>query len=214
MAPLGPADPFQHPTADLDLRKPGQSAFEKADSLRTGLFKGRAEARSWKVGGEGEEAVARYLAPLEKDGWLVIHDLTLSAGGANVDHLVVGPPGVFSINTKNHRDANVWVASRMIMVAGAKKGDYLVKAVGEAKRVQAGIAAHTEVPFTVTPALAFICKEMKVKEEPADVLVARGSELARRLGRMGRTLDRHQMWRLTHDVAAWAKTLERFQKAS
>lgn len=213
MESLGPADPFQHPTAGMDLRRPGQSAFEKVESLRT--TPNADDLRSWKVGGEGEVVVGSYLGHLEESGWLVLHDLALSNTGANVDHLVVGPPGVFSINTKTHRDAAVWVASRMVMVAGARRGEYLVKAVREAKRVQAGIARHTEVPFTVTPALAFICKDLAIKERPTDILVARGSELPRMLAGMAPTLDRHQTWRLTHDVAAWAKTLEQFgQKAS
>ena len=55
-----------------------------------------ASARSWQVAGRysvgaaSERAVARALRPLERSGWLVVHDLERPRGG-NVDHLAAGP---------------------------------------------------------------------------------------------------------------------------
>jgi hypothetical protein len=51
-------------------------------------------------GARGEEHVGSLLESLEDDGWLVIHDATL--GNGNVDHILIGPPGVFTIETKSH----------------------------------------------------------------------------------------------------------------
>ena len=40
------------------------------------------------------------LAELGAQGWYVIHDA--SFGNGNVDHIVIGPPGVFTVETKSH----------------------------------------------------------------------------------------------------------------
>jgi hypothetical protein len=43
------------------------------------------------------------LAPLERQGWVVLHDLALPGSRANLDHLVIGPGGVFVIDSKQYR---------------------------------------------------------------------------------------------------------------
>lgn len=71
---------------------------------------------AWLTGAEGEELTGKFLRPLEKQGFRVIDDRLIPHSRANIDHIVVGPPGVFTIETKNYagrvriRDDEVWVA--------------------------------------------------------------------------------------------------------
>ncbi len=51
-------------------------------------------------GAAGEEHVGALLEQLTSRGWEVIHDA--SFGHGNVDHILVGPPGVFTVETKSH----------------------------------------------------------------------------------------------------------------
>jgi Nuclease-related domain len=51
-------------------------------------------------GATGEEEVGQLLDGLGGGPWRVIHDA--SVGRGNVDHIVIGPPGVFTIETKSH----------------------------------------------------------------------------------------------------------------
>jgi hypothetical protein len=51
-------------------------------------------------GAQGEEQVGSLLDALCEDRWLVIHDASLGRG--NVDHILIGPPGIFTIETKSH----------------------------------------------------------------------------------------------------------------
>src|SRR5271165_1247995 len=51
-------------------------------------------------GASGEEHVGALLEELSERGWRVIHDATFGHG--NVDHILIGPPGVFTIETKSH----------------------------------------------------------------------------------------------------------------
>ncbi|WP_298461511.1 nuclease-related domain-containing protein [uncultured Cellulomonas sp.] len=53
---------------------------------------------SWQEGAYGEEETAKQLRALERDGWVVLHDL--ANGSANFDHVVLGPSGVYCLNSK------------------------------------------------------------------------------------------------------------------
>jgi hypothetical protein len=57
---------------------------------------------AWRRGAEGEQRTARLLAPLERRGYQVFHDLAVPGSAANVDHLVVGPTGVYVIDSKRY----------------------------------------------------------------------------------------------------------------
>ena len=58
------------------------------------------ERKNWRKGAVGECMVADVLSALSGD-YSVINDLTTASG--NLDHVVVGPTGVFAIETKNWR---------------------------------------------------------------------------------------------------------------
>jgi hypothetical protein len=66
-------------------------------------FRPSPEARAWQRGAAGERHVARLLEPLVQQGWGVNHDLRVPGSRANIDHVVVGPPGVFVIDAKHYR---------------------------------------------------------------------------------------------------------------
>ncbi|HVR06301.1 MAG TPA: nuclease-related domain-containing protein [Solirubrobacteraceae bacterium] len=51
-------------------------------------------------GALGEEHVGRLLDDLAGHGWHAIHDVSLGRG--NVDHIAIGPGGVFTVETKSH----------------------------------------------------------------------------------------------------------------
>ncbi len=66
-------------------------------------FRPSPETRAWQRGAAGERHVARLLEPLVQQGWGVNHDLHVSGSKANIDHVVIGPPGVFVIDAKHYR---------------------------------------------------------------------------------------------------------------
>lgn len=53
---------------------------------------------NWQEGAWGEQATAKVLRQLEAEGWMILHDLL--AGRGNVDHIAVGPGGVFLPDSK------------------------------------------------------------------------------------------------------------------
>ena len=59
------------------------------------------QARTWQRGAHGERHTARLLRRLHRDGFVVFHDLAVPGNtSANIDHLVIGPTGVFVIDSK------------------------------------------------------------------------------------------------------------------
>ncbi len=62
------------------------------------LFKLKKRVKTLKQGRDGEKAVGQYLESLRSEGYQVLHDLI--GAGFNVDHVLIGPAGVFTIETK------------------------------------------------------------------------------------------------------------------
>jgi hypothetical protein len=115
---------------DLGDKRAGAGAKDKARELRQAApvrtLLARAlgvhtDERAWRVGAEGEEIVAGQLEKLVKRGWTVVHDVPVGERGSNIDHVLVGPGGVFTVNSKYHVGKKVWVAGETVMVAGHRQ---------------------------------------------------------------------------------------------
>jgi Nuclease-related domain len=64
-----------------------------------------AYIENWRTGAEGERRTAGALAPLRRHGYVLLHDLSDRprsdrAAKGNIDHVVVGPAGVFLLDSK------------------------------------------------------------------------------------------------------------------
>jgi len=68
-------------------------------------LRGLMRYRDDRLGYLGERFVGDCLAPLKRQGWYVIHAVPCEAGGKkfNIDHVAVGPSGVWAIETKTRR---------------------------------------------------------------------------------------------------------------
>jgi hypothetical protein len=63
-------------------------------------FRPSEQVQAWRRGAAGERRTARLLDRLTGEGYVVFHDLAVPGSPANVDHLVIGPSGVFVIDSK------------------------------------------------------------------------------------------------------------------
>jgi hypothetical protein len=66
-------------------------------------FRPSPDAIAWRRGAAGERRTARLLEQLERHGWAVLHDLAVPGSRANLDHLAIGPGGVFVLDSKQYR---------------------------------------------------------------------------------------------------------------
>jgi hypothetical protein len=63
-------------------------------------FRVSKETAAWRRGAKGERRTARRLRPLLREGWTVLHDVAIPSSRANGDHLLIGPPGMFLVDSK------------------------------------------------------------------------------------------------------------------
>ncbi|HEU5222154.1 MAG TPA: nuclease-related domain-containing protein [Candidatus Lumbricidophila sp.] len=83
----------------------------------------RQEAQPWVAGAIGEQAVAREIDSLIKidPRWRVLHAVPIGDAGSDIDHVLIGPGGVFTLNAKHHPRANIWVAGSTFLVNGTRQ---------------------------------------------------------------------------------------------
>lgn len=124
------------------------------------FFKLRKVARNLCLGEEGEQAVGQLLEEkLRPMGCNVFHDIL--ADDFNVDHFVVGPTGLFCIETKTHRKperggVRVVFDGETIRVNGFKPDrDPVAQVKTEAKWMSDLIEKSTGKRFSVQPVLVY-----------------------------------------------------------
>jgi hypothetical protein len=171
------------------------------------LLNVHSDERAWRLGAKGERLVGTALAKLPSD-WFVLHDLPLGTSGANLDHLVVGPGGVFTLNSK-YLTGNVWVGEYALLHNGHKT-DFLPKARREAMRVGQLLSRASPGGVIVRPVIVVMCDEYMVRAQPRNVAVVRRRELCRWLQQLPATLYPDEAERirvLALDSRTWSRRL-------
>src|SRR4051794_31911273 len=106
--------------SDLRHRLPAQSLMQRTLALhQPSFYTPSGDALSWYKGALGEIAVAGVLGWLGSE-WTVLHSVPVGAGDSDIDHVVIGPAGVFTINTKSHPGQDVWIGGHGLLVSGQK----------------------------------------------------------------------------------------------
>jgi nuclease-like protein len=177
---VDPNEEWAHAELDAPLvgRRAGGSAAERARSLRAAepirtllaRFLGvRIDERAWRRGAGGERVTGWWLGRLPV-GWHVFHDIPVGDAGANIDHLVIGPSGVFTINTKN-LTGKVWVGPKSIL-HNRRRTDFLPKASAEARLASRLLTTAVGRAIEVRGVLAILADDWTIKQRPADIHVA------------------------------------------
>lgn len=171
---------------DISGAHPGSAAREQALAARaaqgrfTGflarLFDVKTEERAWRIGADGEEAVAAQIATLGPQ-WQALHAVRVGQRDADIDHVLIGPAGVFTVNAKNHPQASVWVGGDTFMVNG-QRVPYVRNSRYEAGRASRLLTEHAGFPVDVVGIIAVVGarRGFTVKQQPRDgsvVVVAR-----------------------------------------
>ena len=110
-----------------------------------------AEISAWRTGADGEDQTARALAELEAEGFIVLHDRRQPGSSANIDHVIVGPTGVFVVETKSY-SGPLSIRGDDVYVGGRRRTDMVHQARSEAEVVQA-VLAIAGPNLLVTPIL-------------------------------------------------------------
>jgi hypothetical protein len=196
---------------DLARNRPGDAVRRKIQELQPNpvlrlidRWRPGSEIRSWADGLRGEQVTARKLNRLRGRGWFTLHAIQW-ASGADIDHLVIGPAGVFSVNSKRHRGKSVWYGDTALTVNGAPTR-HIAVSQSEARRVSRVLSRRCGVDVPVRPVISVVhSAKLTVKGANPPVLVLAVEHLDRVLSGLSPMLSTDQVAHI-YGVARSAQT--------
>ena len=190
---------------DLALHAPDHGLLRLAAQARAAGDKEADRALRYKA--DGRQAVAAALGrevggPGGRLGrgsrWRILHGIDMTVGGDTVvlDHLVIGPPGVFVVETRHEPAGKVHASTGGLEIDGKHIDLARIRTVGEEvhERLAEAIAlaaGFEEVldPPPVTPVIAVVGATIVNHSRPRGVIVARAGDLARAMRARGDRLS-------------------------
>ena len=138
--------------------------------------------RAWRVGAEGERRTAAYLEPLRDEGFVVLHDRKVAGWGGNLDHVAIGPTGIWAIETKNLA-GKVVIRGNVLRIGGHRRDKIIEQARQEATIIQVVLAQSlTRLGQRVTPVICLHRGELPFfNKTVGGVRLASGRQLVRLL---------------------------------
>lgn len=119
----------------------------------------RPRIKALRLAEDGEKAVGQFLDTLRETGYQVFHDVV--GDGFNVDHVLIGPAGVFSIETKTwkkpQRGSPEIQFDGVTLTAGGKvpERNPLIQAKAQAGWLKQLLLESTGKGFFVRPVILF-----------------------------------------------------------
>lgn len=163
---------------------------------------------NYRLGALGEHVVARELDQLMREGYRVYHDVQFD--GWNIDHVVIGPKGVFAVETKTWRkppkgsklQAKV-VFDGQGLVRPGQKSD--TRAIDQARRnarsLEGWIAKAAAEEIQIVPVVALPGWALEI-ERYGDVAVFSATNMGEpMIGRGKENLTPQQVQRITFQLA-------------
>jgi hypothetical protein len=153
-------------------------AFIAAIGIARALWGRRQSTFSWASGAKGEQAVAARLARVTSKGVISLHDRRIPGSKANIDHIAVGPSGIFVIDSKVVSGKISTRATGPIFNRGPAKlfvggRDKSRDIQGMGRQVSVVRNALDDLPWAagiaLTPMLAFVGAEVGLFENPRTV---------------------------------------------
>lgn len=199
------APPTWRPIRDLAQTPPGANLYDHVAAARAAgerptflrkLFYGKNAYSSWERGLIGEQLVEAELRRLvmKDPRWGYLNSIPVGENGADIDHVIAGPGGVYTINAKYHRGANIWVGGNTLMVNGTRQ-PYIRNARYEASRASKLLARAYGAPVGVVGLVVPVdAKNFTVREQPEDVHVINRARLVAFLMRQPEILTNDQVY--------------------
>jgi hypothetical protein len=145
-----------------------RQAHPRLGGLILGLSDEPQSTTAWKSGAVGERRVAAKLAELG-DEVIALHDRRAPGRGGNIDHVVVGPAGVYVIDAKRYRNAVITVrrsggllrpAREQLIVSGRDKTALVSAMHRQLDAVRTALHGSQSEHVTITAVLCFIDAEL------------------------------------------------------
>jgi hypothetical protein len=172
----------------------GESAREVARRAREKSQRLERYAAMYEQGAEGESATAGVLVGLQPE-WIALHDYRWPGRRlANIDHIVVGPGGIFVVDSKNW-SGDLRIDGQTLRQNGRSREKNVAGVADAALAVLELVAAHAHL---VRGVLCFV-GDRPLSGWVRDVMVCSTANLAEMLRTRERVLDAQEV----NDIATW-----------
>jgi hypothetical protein len=141
---------------------------------------------SVRIPGSPSYAVAKILGDFAAD-WRTVHGQIVGRRGHVIDHIVVGPPGVFCLTAKQQR-GNVTVTEGDYFVEG-QRIDLFAEARRDAAAVSNRLKMATGLDCAALPVVVMVGARLTVERQPNDLVVVTDEALALWLKSLRATLN-------------------------
>jgi hypothetical protein len=142
-----------------------KSALIEGYGNRLGGFLARVtdepqSTRAWEKGARGEQRLAEVLAGLPYVA--VLNDRAVAGTRGNIDHIVIGPAGVFVVDSKSYmgaiqvRDVGGWFRNDERLYVGRRDCTHLAEKMGWQVEAVEGLLDYLDCGAPVTPVLCFV----------------------------------------------------------
>jgi Nuclease-related domain len=184
--PYGSGPLWLHPDDDLAPNRPGEELHARVESAprdRVPSWLGRllgrpSQPREWRRALLGVQIVGAELERLTVRGCRVLHSIPLP-GGAGIDHLLIGPGGVFCLHVRHHRGARIQVGDDTVRLGRDRPLPYVRYSRREAVQAAYVLTRGCGHPVDVRPVLVLVAAaRVTVAPTLRDVRVLREHEIA------------------------------------
>jgi hypothetical protein len=174
------------------------------------LFRGY---KIWRSGAKGEETTAKQLKSL-KSKYHVFHDVVLPRTKGDIDHITIGPNGIFVVETKNNNGTISCNGDSWIQLKTGKKGGQYKGKIGspskQAKRNASLLAnlirRRLHRPFHVNALVVFANKKAVLNLNHPTVPVLHAKNVCSFIENFGsRTLSTKEQGMLADLIAPYSQ---------
>ncbi|WP_158574066.1 nuclease-related domain-containing protein [Streptomyces triticagri] len=157
------------PEFDLARSRPGgrvRALLDKARQERSERLGSRLQRRSeqekrWRTDLAGEKRVGSELHRLRRHGWHVLHSVPLSGtegteGTEDIEHLLIGPGGVFTVATRHHPGRAVRIDDETVQIDRGTAEPHGLAQAADAARVHEVLAPHCAFPLRVQAVVVYV----------------------------------------------------------
>ena len=146
--------------------------------------------RAYRKGAEGERTAGRHLDGLGEAGFVALHDRRVPGYGGNLDHVVIGPTGVWAVETKALR-GKVQIEGDELRIGKWPQDRAIDQVYKEAVAIQVALRDLLDpLGLTVTPIICLTNADMPwFNKTVRGVRLASGRQLVRALREAEPRLD-------------------------
>jgi len=181
------------------------------------IFKLLSERRDLRLGLDGELATAEELNQLMRYGYYVFHDFP--ADHFNIDHVVIGPAGVFAVETKTRskgimrgkQGAMVIFENSQLKFPNYQESESIQQAKDESKWLAQFLGKSVGRPVAVKPVLALPDWLVERRTKDANIMVINPKEAVGYVTSGSKVLDEQTIQQIKHQVEQRCRTVEPYK---